>query len=174
MRIEPKRIEDLGPASRQALMKRSTEDISSIYEHVRRIVEDVRERGDLPLLETNREFKEDVSKKDLRVTPREMETAYQEVDPGVVDCLRRAAANIAKFHEAQKEREMWANLTKYLNTGDECYNPFRCYDYSRYGPQRQQQTHSVIQWILVGALTAVSLAGGAWVLRRFSRLKKER
>jgi hypothetical protein len=58
--------------------------------------------------------------------------------------------------DAQEEREIWDNLTNYLVTDDECYSPLRCYAYSRYGP-RQEPTRSVVERILVCALTVVFL-----------------
>jgi histidinol dehydrogenase len=82
-------------------------DVSGVYDHVRRIVEDVRIRGDAALLEANRELKRDLSSADLQVSPEELEEAYGKVDSKVVDALEKAARNILKFHEAQREREMW-------------------------------------------------------------------
>ena len=108
MVIRPRIIADLDPGELRSLMERSSQDISSVYEHVRKIVEDVKQRGDSSLLEANREFKEGVSKGDLKVTAREIEQAYGLVDKTVVDALRVAARNIARFHEAQVEREMWS------------------------------------------------------------------
>ncbi|GAF75747.1 unnamed protein product, partial [marine sediment metagenome] len=42
------------------------------------------------------------------VTREEIEEAYKQLDSKVVDCLKVAAANIIKFHQAQLEREMWS------------------------------------------------------------------
>ncbi|MGD2125951.1 MAG: histidinol dehydrogenase [Desulfobacteraceae bacterium] len=108
MNIRPEKIEALSPEERQALFKRSTEDISTVYEDVRKIVEDVKHRGDASLLEANREFEDDVTRADLKVTPKEMERAYEHADSKLVDCLEQAAKNIEKFHQAQREREMWS------------------------------------------------------------------
>ena len=52
--------------------------------------------------------KEDITTADLEVTKEEIQEAYKQLDPKVVDCLKKAAENIIKFHEAQKEREMWS------------------------------------------------------------------
>jgi len=108
MVIRPKAMADLDPHERQSIMERSSQDISSVYEHVRRIVEDVKQRGDAALLEANREFKEGVTGADLKVTDKEIEQAYGLVDQGVVHSLRVAAKNITRFHQAQAERDMWA------------------------------------------------------------------
>ena len=108
MIIRPRRLDDFSPRELQSVMERSAQDISSVYEDVRRIVEDVRKRGDDSLLEANREFKQGVTRADLKVTPEEIHQAYGQVEPAVVDSLKVAAGNITRFHQAQVEREMWS------------------------------------------------------------------
>ncbi|MDP6180508.1 MAG: histidinol dehydrogenase, partial [Desulfatiglandales bacterium] len=108
MMIKPERIRDLRPAQLKGIMERSTEDISSIYEEMRLIVEDVRKNGDSVSLKHYKKHKEDISWVDLEVTRKEIEQAYREVGSKVVDCLKVAARNITKFHRAQLEREMWS------------------------------------------------------------------
>lgn len=105
---QPRRLDDFSPRELRSVMERSAQDISSIYEHVRGIVEDVQKRGDESLLEANREFKEGVTKADLKVTPEEIERAYRDIDRAVVDSLKVAARNITRFHQAQVERQMWS------------------------------------------------------------------
>jgi len=107
MTIRPRRMKDLKAGELQSILERSAVDISAVYEHVRKIVEDVKARGDESLLEASREFKSDVSVSDLVVTPEEVKTAYRQVDSAVVDALRAAARNILRFHEAQVENEKW-------------------------------------------------------------------
>jgi histidinol dehydrogenase len=108
MVIRPRIMTDLDPGELRSIMERSSQDISSVYEHVRKIVEDVRQRGDDALLEANGEFKDGVSRADLKVTDEEIDRAYGLVDQAVVDSLRVAAKNIRRFHAAQAEREMWS------------------------------------------------------------------
>ena len=107
MSLKPEKIKDLSPDKLSSILERSAVDVSGVYDHVRRIVEDVRLRGDAALLEANRELKRDISSADLEVSPEEVEEAYGKVDRKVVDALEKAASNILKFHEAQREREMW-------------------------------------------------------------------
>ena len=108
MEIKPQRIEDLSPEKKKTVMERSMEDISSIYEDIRRIVDDVKSRGDAVALEHYRKHKHDIAPSDLEVTKEEIAAAYKQVDTKVVDCLKTAAQNISKFHQAQLEREMWS------------------------------------------------------------------
>jgi histidinol dehydrogenase len=68
----------------------------------------VKLRGDAALLESNREFKKDVARAELKVSAEEIDKAYGLVDQAVVKSLRAAAKNITRFHEAQLERRMWS------------------------------------------------------------------
>jgi histidinol dehydrogenase len=108
MEMKPQRIDDLSPEKKKNVMQRSMEDISSIYEDVRKIVDDVKTRGNAVALEHYKKHKDDISTPDLEVTRKEIDDAYKQLDPKVIDCLKTAAQNIVKFHEAQLEREMWS------------------------------------------------------------------
>ena len=106
--LKPEKIDDLGPDRIKAVMERSMDDISSIYEDTRKIVEDIRQNGDSVSLAHYKKHKEDIASGDLEATKAEIEQAYKEVDSSVVDSLKKAAKNIIRFHEAQIEREMWS------------------------------------------------------------------
>jgi histidinol dehydrogenase len=106
--IQPKKMEDFSPGELRSVMERSAQDISSVYEHVRTIVEDVKLRGDAALLESNRELKKDVARAEFKVSAEEIDKAYGLVDQAVVESLSVAAKNITRFHEAQLERRMWS------------------------------------------------------------------
>lgn len=108
MNLTPERIDALTPERRKAVMERSMEDISSIFEDVRAIVNDVRDNGNRVALTHYRKHKADIGPEDLEATEAEIKEAYTLVDPSVVDALKVAAQNITKFHEAQKERAMWS------------------------------------------------------------------
>lgn len=84
------------------------EDISSIFEEVRGIVTDVKNRGDAVALAHYRKHKPDIDTTDLEASTAEIQEAYNRVDSKVVESLKTAARNITKFHTAQLEREMWA------------------------------------------------------------------
>jgi len=89
-------------------MERSMDDISSISEDVRVIVDDIKSRGNEVILEHYKKHKPDITISDLETTREEIEEAYNIVGPEVVKCLKIAAMNITKFHQAQLEREMWS------------------------------------------------------------------
>ena len=108
MKITPEKISDLSPERRKSVMERSMEDISSIFEDVRRIVDDIKNRGDAVTLEHYEKHKSDITTHNLEATREEIQEAYNIVGPEVVECLKTAAQNITKFHQAQLEREMWS------------------------------------------------------------------
>ena len=108
MILKPEKIEDLSPEKRKTIMERSMEDISSVYEDMRKIVEDVRQNDDAVSLKHYKKLKENISQEDLEVTREEIDQAYQQMDSKVVDYLKVAAENIIKFHRAQRERDMWS------------------------------------------------------------------
>ncbi len=108
MELKPIKINDLSPETHKAVMERSMEDISSIYEDVRLIVEDIRKRGDEVALNHYKKHKADIASSDLEATSEEIKEAYTQLDPKVVECLKTAAQNIVKFHTAELERDMWS------------------------------------------------------------------
>jgi len=108
MEIKPIKINELTSVQLKSVMERSMEDISSIYEDVRSIVADIKQRGDDVILAHYKKHKTDISASDLEVTGDEIRDAYAQLDPKVVECLKTAAENIVKFHRAELEREMWS------------------------------------------------------------------
>jgi len=107
MTPKPERIDNLRPEQYRRIMKRSSEDISSIYEEVRGIVLDVRDNGDQVALNHYKKYKPNLTPNDLEVRKEEVEEAYKGVDSKVIDALKFVSENIIKFHRAQMEREMW-------------------------------------------------------------------
>ncbi len=108
MNLTPRALDDLNPEERSALLSRSMEDVSSEFDYVRGIVEDVRTRGDAAVVEGHRGLGQELAADVLEVSTEETRAAYDRVDPAVVEALRVAAANITRFHRAQLEREMWS------------------------------------------------------------------
>ena len=75
---------------------------------VSEIIANVRKNGDKALYEYCEKF--DRAKLDsLQVTQDEISEAVASVDPKFLEILRRAAANIRKFHEAQVRRSFIIN-----------------------------------------------------------------
>jgi len=106
--LTPETISGLSPQRRQAILKRSMEDVSAIFAEMRDVCVDIATRGDAVTLEHYTKYKADIAPADLVVTRAEIDAAYDAVDAEVVAKLKFAAANIEKFHLAQREREMWS------------------------------------------------------------------
>ncbi|MBI4796042.1 MAG: histidinol dehydrogenase [Deltaproteobacteria bacterium] len=101
-------LDQLTPARRQEILSRSQEDVSQVLDTVRPILTALRQVGDEENLRQHRQFKADLTPADLEVKEEEIQAAYRFLDPKVLEALKIAAANIEKFHSAQREREMWA------------------------------------------------------------------
>jgi histidinol dehydrogenase len=107
MKLSPEKIAELSPERRNSILHRSMEDISDVYEHVRGILADIREKGDQPSLDWHGELKPGLTPDEFRVRPEEIKAAYKEVPADIVKALHKAAKNIRTFHAAQLERPMW-------------------------------------------------------------------
>src|SRR5215213_8224123 len=82
----------------------STDD-PELREAVARIVADVAARGDEALVEYTRRFDgfDAASAEGLRIGAEELERAAGAIDPELLGSLRRAAENVRRFHERQRE-----------------------------------------------------------------------
>jgi histidinol dehydrogenase len=130
--LQVESLTELAPARRQAILSRSQVDVSAVLETVAPILAALRKVGDAESLRQHRQYKAGISPADLEATGEEIEAAYRSLEPKVLTALKTAAANIEKFHQAQREREMWAmevrpgilagRLTRPLNRVG-CYIP---------------------------------------------------
>ncbi len=91
----------------QNLLKRSPNNYGQYEETVAKIIADVRERGDKAVFNYTRQFdKWDIGEDSVRVTQREIDEAFNSIEPEFVEVLKRAAANIEDFHRKQL-RNSW-------------------------------------------------------------------
>ena len=89
----------------EALRQRSLEDLpADVEEATRRIIGDVRERGDEALVEYGRRFDcPTLTAEALVVGPEEIEEAYSLVSEGWLGAFRRARQNIYTYHERLRQ-----------------------------------------------------------------------
>lgn len=80
--------------------------VGQVEETVRGIIKQVEERGDDAIRELAERF-DHVKLDSLVVTREEIDKAYEQVPPEVVDELENAAYNIQRFHEMQRPAGMW-------------------------------------------------------------------
>lgn len=101
--LQIERLETLDGERRAALLERGRDRLRELREPVTRILEDVRERGDMALLIYAARF--DAMPCRLRVPSDEIDAALAAADPVYVAALRQAAVNIERFHRAQRRTE---------------------------------------------------------------------
>ena len=86
------------------LLKRSPSGYGEFEKAVAEIVNNVRENGDEALFSYTARFDHvTMDASHIRVTPEEIEEAYEKVDPSLLDVIRKALVNIRSFHEKQKK-----------------------------------------------------------------------
>jgi histidinol dehydrogenase len=93
------------PAEIWQRTQEETGGAATVEEAVRRILTDVREQGDAAVLRYCRAF-DGADYSTLRVAPEELRTAYDHVEPEIVDALRFAAERVRAFHEEQRRHAM--------------------------------------------------------------------
>ena len=88
----------------EQLLKRSPSSYQGFEERVNAIVEQVRERGDEAVFGYTKQFDGvEVSAQTVRVTKEEIDEAYQKVEPGFLEVVRKALVNIRSYHEKQRK-----------------------------------------------------------------------
>jgi len=112
------RLRKCSPEQHERLLKRSELDIVSVMPSVRKIVVEVRRRGDDALLEYTERFDGvRLSREQIRVPNREIRAAYGQVDAGAVQAIKMAAQAIEKFHRKQLPREWMVELQPGIRAG---------------------------------------------------------
>lgn len=100
--MDVRTIANLSPNEREAIFER-TSGVVAVRDDVRKIVERVREEGDVAVREYARKF-DDVTVGNIDITDR-AKRAVDAVDDDVLDAIEHAAENIRTFHERQKPED---------------------------------------------------------------------
>jgi histidinol dehydrogenase len=78
-----------------------------IRDSVSKIIQAVKKKGDLALIEFTHEYdKVKLTKKEIQISKEELSEAYEKIDPSLLQAIHHAKENLIKFNEAQK-REDW-------------------------------------------------------------------
>ena len=94
------------------LLKRSPSQYGTYEASVAEILENIRTQGDGALFAYTEKFdKAKVTKETIQVTEEEIREAYDLVDPGLVEVIRKALKNIQSYHEKQKQNS-WFTSTE--------------------------------------------------------------
>ena len=87
-----------------SLLKRSPNNYGDYAATVQAIVDDVRDNGNKALFSYTKKFdKADIDESNILVTKEEIDYAYTQVDPALLDVIRKAKENIRVYHEKQKQ-----------------------------------------------------------------------
>jgi histidinol dehydrogenase len=100
-----------------ALERRGGAALDAVLPTVKRIVNDVRKRGDRALLGYAADFDRLAGPEALRVTQQEMAAAWTALDPALRDALSTAATQIRAFARRQMPKWWNASPVKGLTTG---------------------------------------------------------
>lgn len=88
----------------QDLLKRSPSNYGAYEGTVAEIIGRVREQGDEALFQYTKDFdKAEISETTIRVTEDEIKKAYDEIDPKLLEVIRKAKVNIYDYHAKQKQ-----------------------------------------------------------------------
>lgn len=89
------------------LLKRSPNNYGQFADAVNEILDNVKKNGDRALFEYTHKFdKAQINENNILVTKEEIDEAYEQMDDELLGVIRRAIANIKKYHEKQK-RNSW-------------------------------------------------------------------
>ena len=101
------KIMKYGEVSSSEIFARSMPSVN-VEDIVKDIIENVRKNGDKALFEYSERF-DGAKLSGLLVTPEEIKEAVEQVSPKFIEILKKAAANIQKFHECQKRNSFIIN-----------------------------------------------------------------
>ncbi|MFQ6085807.1 MAG: histidinol dehydrogenase [Candidatus Bathyarchaeia archaeon] len=104
--IGPKLIGDISPSELDSILRRSRYDIESVSDTVRKIVDDVRDRGDAALVDYTYRFdRVGMRPSEFRVTKDEIEEARSMVPEGLEEALKEMRKRIERYHVLQLRSE---------------------------------------------------------------------
>lgn len=98
------------------LIKRSQADISEVLNIVSDILKDVKENQDEAVKRYTAKF-DKAELDDLQVSEDEIKEAYDNLDENLIEALKRASANIEKFHKAQIPEEWFMEVNTGITAG---------------------------------------------------------
>lgn len=86
------------------LLKRSPNSYGEFEGRVSEIIENVRTNRDAAVFEYTKKFDEaDINAGNILVTEDEIKEAYEQVDPKLLDVIRKALVNIREYHAKQRQ-----------------------------------------------------------------------
>ena len=99
---------ELSDEKKSFVLKRAEIDITEYMKTATEVAFDVKENGDNAVLKYTEKFdRVKLTKDRMKVTPEEVEAAYQRLPKETLDAITYAYGNIKKFHSEQMPEKMW-------------------------------------------------------------------
>lgn len=93
------------------MLRRSPSQYGEYESRVQEIIAQVKEKKDEAVFAYTRQFdKAEIDASNIRVTEEEIREAYEQIDPALLDVIRKALVNIESYHALQKQNS-WFNST---------------------------------------------------------------
>jgi histidinol dehydrogenase len=92
------------------ILKRPTQTVKEIETTVNQVFEDIQNNGDIAIKKYTKKF-DKVAVTSLQVTQEEISIAVEAVSSELKEAIQQAAANIEKFHRAQKTEKVYQETT---------------------------------------------------------------
>ncbi|MBI2593405.1 histidinol dehydrogenase [Candidatus Daviesbacteria bacterium] len=92
-------LNDLKPKDLNRLLKRASDNYQLVYPVVKKIISDVKSRGDKAILDYEKQFGAQI--KSLKVTENEIEKAFANTDPKLITALKQSIKNITAVAKSQ-------------------------------------------------------------------------
>ncbi|MEN2975210.1 MAG: histidinol dehydrogenase [Candidatus Caldarchaeales archaeon] len=100
------------------IMKRSILDIKKIEEDVKRILEDVREKGDEAIAEfLSQQVGRKVKPEEIVIKKEEVARAYKNIEPRLLKAIKHLIRNVRKFHRRQAPRSWMIKIENGVYAG---------------------------------------------------------
>ncbi len=98
------------------LVKRSQIDVDDVLISAQSIIDEVKLQGDDALFKFTEKF-DNVKLQHLRVSREEIESSYRNLEPEIINSLKKAAKNIEKFHRSQLPEEWFQEVAPGICAG---------------------------------------------------------
>ena len=144
-------LSNLTDAERRSLLMRPENDLGVFLEKVRPVIEDVRNRGDAALVDYGAKFDgAEFTTDTVAASKTDIDAAFDQLDPELINTLEYAADNIRRFHQKQMPGEMWMHEVRPGVFAGERHTPID--SAAIYSPRGKGSFPSVT---LMGAIPAV-------------------
>lgn len=129
------RLAELGVAERDALLRRTEDDLAPFMQKVAPVIEDVRMDGDAALRRYAHQFDgAELADKAILASRADFDRAFDVLAPEMIETLEYAADNIRRYHEKQLPEAEWRmEIRPGVEVGERAFGIDSCALYSPRG-----------------------------------------